>query len=168
MRRMPDFTHSGSTTRRRTARRAKLTVAFTAVALLQAVRVAPGAMSAENPRVVGVARSNVEGRCGAAALSVTGVNNAALEVRPAATALGAATALPSANVTIAPTIAPTTVVPTSLSAPRLVEWNRGELPGRFVAVVEVTRSGRRVLIRATLENRVTPCRLVTWRFVTTN
>ena len=50
----------------------------------------------------------------------------------------------------------------TLSKPTVKSWYRGHTPGRFVALVNATRAGQPVELRATVEFRRTPCRLVAW------
>ncbi len=90
--------------------------------------------------LAGTALRYIEWQCAAAALGAGGTKSAATEVRvPGATsAVGA------------------------FSTPTTVNWYRGHTPGRFVALLEATRAGQRVRIRATVELRRNPCRLVSW------
>ncbi len=51
--------------------------------------------------------------------------------------------------------------------PTMSSWYRGHTPGRFVALLDATRAGKPVRIRATVELRGNPCRLVAWVIIPT-
>ena len=82
----------------------------------------------------------IEWQCSAAALGAGGTKSSATEVRVPGVASAAG----------------------ALSKPTTVNWYRGHTPGRFVALLDATRTGQRVRIRATVELRRNPCRLVSW------
>ena len=91
-------------------------------------------------------RTRVEGLCRAAVASVADPRNAKLEVPQ-----------PGSGPTLPSTVAPGPITPA------IVNWYRSELPGRFVVVLDATRGGSPVQIRATVELKGAPCRLVSWR-----
>ena len=96
------------------------------------------------PSVVsGPTRDFVSGQCRPAALSVGEPGSAAREVRP-----------PSDRGMRGP-------VPIVLG---VTEWQRGPVPGRYVALLDATVAGRPAHIRATVVLRQRPCRLVSWAY----
>ncbi len=110
---------------------------------------APAALAGD-PKVggtplAGTALRYIEWQCSAAALGAGGTKSSATEVRVpgVASAVGA------------------------LSKPTTSSWYRGHTPGRFVALLDATRAGRPVRIRATVELRGNPCRLVAWTIIPT-
>lgn len=91
------------------------------------------------------ARIRIEGLCRAAVAAVTDPRSAPLELRQPGSGTGKAATVPG----------PVT--------PSIVAWYRSEIPGRFVVVLDATRGGSPVQIRATVELKGAPCRLVSWR-----
>ena len=129
--------------------RARRTVATVVGALLLSLGLGVGfgasAALAGDPKddgtpLAGTALRYVEWQCAAAALGAGGTKSAATEVR-------------------VPGIASAVGV---LSKPTTSSWSRGHTPGRFVALLDATRAGWPVRIRATVELRGNPCRLVAW------
>lgn len=82
----------------------------------------------------------IDWQCAAAALVAGGTKSAGTEVRVPGTASAVG----------------------ALSKPRITSWYRGHTPGRFVALLDATRADETVRIRATVEFRTKPCRLVAW------
>ncbi len=95
--------------------------------------------------LAGTSLRYVEWQCSAAALGAGGTKSSATEVR----APGIASAVGA------------------LSKPTTSGWYRGHTPGRYVALLDATRAGRPVRIRATVELRGNPCRLVAWVIIPT-
>lgn len=95
--------------------------------------------------LTGSALRYIEWQCAAAALGAGGTKSSATEVRVRGdtSAVGA------------------------LSKPTAVRWYRGHTPGRFVALLDATRAGQRIRIRATVDLRRNPCRLVSWVVLST-
>ena len=129
--------------------RARRPVAAVVVVLLLSaglsVSFGASAALAGDPKAVGSPLAGtvlryIDWQCAAAALGAGGTKSAGTEVRVpgAASAVGA------------------------LSKPRMTSWYRGHTPGRFVALLDATRAGQPVRIRATVELRGNPCRLVAW------
>ncbi len=104
-----------------------------------------GDSKAEGTPLAGTALRYVVWQCAAAALGVGGQKSAATEVRVPGVASAVGT----------------------LSKPATSGWYRGHTPGRFVALLDATRAGRPVRIRATVELRGNPCRLAAWVIVPT-
>lgn len=113
------------------------------------VGVVPGGLANHGGPLVGTARQAVEAQCRAAVLRVGDARAASLEL-PADAKGGRSTS--SAAVAV-PVVRGVT------------EWADGPVPGRFVAVLDATRSGRALRIRATVDVRGGACRLVSWRVV---
>ena len=103
-------------------------------------------LGASDLGLAGSARTRIEGLCRSAVAGVTDQRNAALEVRQTVAGQGRTS----------------TTVPGPV-APSIVSWYRSEIPGRFVVVLDANRGGSPVQIRATVELKGAPCRLVSWR-----
>ena len=95
----------------------------------------------DGERVASGAKQYLQAQCTAAALSTGDPINARREVR-----------LPG-------TEASTRATP---AVHNVVEWYYGATPGRYVAVVDATRDGRPVQVRASVDLRNPPCRLSSW------
>ena len=128
--------------------RARRAVGVAVVALLSAglsVGFGASAAHAGDPKVdgtplVGTVLRYIDWQCAPAALGAGGTKSAATEVRVPGTASAVGT----------------------LSKPKISGWYRGHTPGRFLALLDALRAGETVRIRATVEFRTNPCRLVGW------
>ncbi len=94
--------------------------------------------------LTGAVKSTMEAQCATAALSAVDPKNAGVEVRR--------DGVP-------------TVVPGTLAGMSIVDWYRGELPRRSVAMLAGTQSDRLVQIKVTVEIQGKLCRLASWRVV---
>ena len=95
--------------------------------------------------LAGTALRYIEWQCAAAALGAGGPKSTRSEVR-----------IPGSPSAVG-----------ALSKPTTTSWYRGHTPGRFVALLDATRAGQSIRIRATVELRGNPCRLVSWVVLST-
>lgn len=106
-----------------------------------AVAAATNVMPPLGERVASPTRKYVEAQCTDAAMGAGDPKYAGLEVRGSET---------EAKHRPVPTVR------------GVVDWYYGPTPGRYVALLDATRAGRPVHVRASVDLRSIPCRLATW------